>query len=139
MNPKIILVAFLLRLFGGLGADYLKRLLGTMEVTLSRDYVQAIDWLAIKKFSLYLFGNGTDVLSARSKGLPVNVLDTADWKEGGILELAAFTYVLMDKPAHPNAAKVFVNWLLSREGQAAIQRKEGTNDSLRIDISKEGV
>jgi ABC-type Fe3+ transport system substrate-binding protein len=122
-----------------LGPDYLRRILGAMDVTLSRDYVQAINWLATKKFSLYLFGNGSDVLDARSKGLPVDILDTADWKEGAIVEPAAFTFVLMEKPAHPNAAALFVNWLLSKEGQAAIQREEGTNDSLRIDIPKEAV
>ena len=42
----------------------------------------------------------------------------------------------MDKPAHANAAKVFLNWLLSREGQIGIQREAETNDSLRIDIPK---
>ncbi len=119
-----------------LGQEYLKRLLSSMNITLSRDYRQAIDWLAQRQFSFNLFGNGGDVLEARAKGLPVNVLDTADWKEGAGLDPSAYTFVLLDKPAHPNAAKVLVNWLLSREGQMAIQRDEQTNDSLRIDIPK---
>ena len=122
-----------------LGPEYLKKLFGTMEVTLSRDYRQAIDWLAQKKFSLHLFGNGGDLLDAGGKGLPVNVLDTADWEEGAALEPSAFTFVLMDRPAHSSAAKVFLNWLLSREGQTAIQKETETNDSLRIDISKSDV
>jgi len=63
-------------------------------------------------------------------------MDTADWKEGAALEPAAFTFVLMDKPAHPSAAKVFLNWLFSREGQIAIQREAESNDSLRVDIPK---
>lgn len=119
-----------------LGQEYLKQLLSSMNITLSRDYRQAIDWLAQRQFSFNLFGNGGDVLEARAKGLPVNVLDTADWKEGAGLDPSAYTFVLLDKPAHPNAAKVLVNWLLSREGQMAIQRDEQTNDSLRIDIPK---
>jgi len=44
---------------------------------------------------------------------------------------------MMDKPAHSDAAAVFVNWVLSREGQMAIQKEEGGNDSLRIDIPKD--
>ena len=44
---------------------------------------------------------------------------------------------------HPNAAKVAVNWLLSREGQTAWldsnHRSGGFNDSLREDIPKEKV
>jgi ABC-type Fe3+ transport system substrate-binding protein len=119
-----------------LGSEYLARLFHTMEVRLSRDYRQAIDWLAQKQAALLLFGNGGDVLEAKAKGLAIDVMDTADLKEGAALEPAAFTFVLMDKPAHPSAAKLFLNWLLSREGQSAIQKEAETNDSLRIDIPK---
>ncbi len=119
-----------------LGPRYLQRLFGEMDVVLSRDYRQAIDWLAAKKFSILLFGNGDDILEARAQGLPVNVMDTSSWKEGAALEPAAFTLVLMDKPAHPNGAKLFINWLLSRAGQMAVQKEGETNDSLRIDIPK---
>lgn len=55
------------------------------------------------------------------------------------MEPAAFTLILMDKPAHPNAAKIFTNWLLSREGQIAVQKEGETNDSLRVDIPKTDV
>jgi len=122
-----------------MGPLYLRRLFSEMNPTLSRDYRQAIDWLAQKKFSLLLFGNGDDILQAKAQGLPVNVIDTSSWKEGAALEPAGFTLVLMDKPAHPNAAKVFINWLLSREGQIAVQKDGETNDSLRIDIPKTDV
>ena len=44
---------------------------------------------------------------------------------------------------HPNAARVFINWLLSRSGQIALQRRtaraESPADSLRIDIAKDEV
>ena len=45
----------------------------------------------------------------------------------------------MDRPANPNAAKVFINWLLSREGQISFQKSQGSCDSARIDIPKEDV
>ena len=119
-----------------LGAEYLRRLFSEQVVMLSRDYRQAIDWLAQKRFSLLLFGNGDDVLQAKTQGLPVNVFDTSGWKEGGALEPGAFTLVWLDRSPHPNAAKVFINWLLSREGQMAVQRDGEINDSLRVDIPK---
>lgn len=119
-----------------LGPEYLKKLFRTAQVVLSRDYRQAIDWLAQKKFPLHLFGNGGDVVDAHSKGLAVDILDTANWEEGAALDPSAFTFALMDKPAHMSAAKLFLNWLLSKEGQMAIQRETETNDSLRIDIPK---
>ena len=119
-----------------LGAEYLRRLFTEQVVMLSRDYRQAIDWLAQKRFSLLLFGNGDDVLQAKAQGLPVNVFDTGSWKEGGALEPGAFTVVWLDKSPHPNASKIFINWLLSREGQMAVQRDGEIHDSLRVDISK---
>jgi iron(III) transport system substrate-binding protein len=122
-----------------MGPAYLRRLFSEMNPALSRDYRQAIDWLAQKRFSLLLFGNGDDILQGKAQGLPINVIDTSSWKEGAALEPAAFTVVLMDKPAHPDAAKVFINWLLSREGQIAMQKDGETNDSLRIDIPKTDV
>lgn len=122
-----------------LGAEFLSRLFRDQVVMVSRDYRQAIDWLAQKRFSIMLFGNGDDVLQARARGLPINVVDTGVWKEGGMLEPGAFTLAWLDKSPHPNASKVFLNWLLSRDGQLALQKDGGVNDSLRIDIPKNDV
>jgi iron(III) transport system substrate-binding protein len=125
-----------------LGPQYLRRLLGQMELTFSRDYRQATDWLAQKRFAIFLFSQSDDTLNAKQQGLPVQVLDATGWKEGVGLDPIAGAYALMDKPAHPNAAKVLLNWLLSRDGQIAVQRdpeSAGRNDSLRIDIPKTDV
>jgi iron(III) transport system substrate-binding protein len=125
-----------------LGPQYLRRLLGQMDLTFSRDYRQATDWLAQKRFAIFLFSQSDDTLNAKQQGLPVQVLDTTGWKEGAGLDPIGGAYALMDKPAHPNAAKVLLNWLLSREGQIAVQRdpeSAGRNDSLRIDIPKTDV
>ena len=119
-----------------LGGEFLRRLFTEQVVMVSRDYRQAIDWVAQKRFTIMLFGNGDDVLQAKAQGLPVNVFDTGGWKEGGMLEPGAFTVAWADKSPHPNASKVFINWLLSRDGQLAVQRDGGVNDSLRLDIPK---
>jgi iron(III) transport system substrate-binding protein len=119
-----------------LGAEFLRRLFTEQVVMVSRDYTQAINWLAQKRFSLLLFGNGDDILQAKAQGLPVNVIDTGAWKEGGNLEPGAFTVAWLVRSPHPNSAKVFINWLLSRDGQIAVQKDGGVNDSLRVDIPK---
>jgi ABC-type Fe3+ transport system substrate-binding protein len=51
---------------------------------------------------------------------------------------------LVNQSPHPNAAKVFVNWFLSRAGQtnfqnALAQAEDGAPDSLRTDIPKDNV
>ncbi|HWH78212.1 MAG TPA: extracellular solute-binding protein [Candidatus Binatus sp.] len=125
-----------------LGPSYLRRLYGEMELTFSRDYRQATDWLAQKRFAIYLFSQSDDTLNAKEQGLPVQILDTSGWKEGVGLDAIGGAYSLMDNPAHPNAAKILINWLLSRDGQIALQRDHeaaGRTDSLRIDIPKTDV
>ena len=122
-----------------LGGEFLRRLFSEQIVMVSRDYSQAINWVAQKRFSILLFGNGDDILQAKGQGLPINVADTGAWKEGGMLEPGAFTVAWADRAPHPNASKVFINWLLSREGQLAVQRDGGINDSLRLDIAKNEV
>jgi len=125
-----------------LGPKYLHRLLSEMDVTYSRDYRQATDWLAQKRYALFLFSQSDDTLTAKQQGLPVDVLNTSGLKEGVGLDPVGGAFALMDKPAHPNAAKVLLNWMLSREGQLAVQRDPeaaGRHDSLRIDIPKDDV
>jgi iron(III) transport system substrate-binding protein len=122
-----------------LGPQYLRRVLSELAPTFSRDYRQATDWLAQKRFSLYLFSQSDDTINAQEQGLPIQIIDTSRFKEAVGLDVTGGSYSLMDKPAHPNAAKVLLNWLLSREGQIALQRDSeaaGRTDSLRTDIPK---
>ena len=65
------------------------------------------------------------------------------FREGGGLVQQFGTVALLNRAPHPNAAKVFINWLLSRKGQIALQKRtahaESPADSLRIDIAKDEV
>ncbi len=42
------------------------------------------------------------------------------------------------KPANPNAATVFINWILTKETQAIFAKSFG-NPSWRMDVSTEGI
>ena len=46
---------------------------------------------------------------------------------------------MLNRAPHPNAARVAINWLLSREGQMVVQNVDRDKDSLRIDIPKDGI
>jgi iron(III) transport system substrate-binding protein len=124
-----------------LGPEYLKKLFSLAGLTLVRDDRQQTDWLAAGKFPLTLTSKATEVEEAKSQGLPVNVLDAHAFRKDGVgLEAGGTMLALANRAPHPNAAKVLINWFLSREGQTAVQ-KTGANDpgqnSLREDISKE--
>jgi iron(III) transport system substrate-binding protein len=116
-----------------LGGEFLRRLFSEMDVTTSRDQRLMIDWLAQGKFLLYIFPTSNDIEDAKKKGLPVDVIDAPDDEShmsGGFGHVA-----VLQKAPHPSATKVFVNWLLSKEGQTKWQEKTD-NNSLRVDISK---
>jgi iron(III) transport system substrate-binding protein len=125
-----------------LGPGFIKKLYGEMQVTVSRDPRQMADWLAAGKFSLCIRCNaGGEVGKAIEQKLPIGYLDTQDWKEGGSSSAAGGTLGLANRALHPNAAKVFINWLLSREGQSALQKfgRPDAHNSRRIDIPKDEV
>lgn len=46
---------------------------------------------------------------------------------------------VLKRPANPNAQKLFINWLLGREGQWLLQAVRGEYQSFRADISNENV
>jgi iron(III) transport system substrate-binding protein len=123
-----------------LGPPFIRKLFGEMDATLFRDFRQGPDWLATGKFSICFF---CDVDVLKQQGLPVDTFGPRVFKEGGGLVQQFGTLSFVDRAPHPNAAKVFINWLLARRGQIALQRSqanaESPADSLRIDIPKEDV
>lgn len=123
-----------------IGPSFIRKLYGEMDVTLFRDYRQGPDWLAVGKFAI-CFSCDVDVL--KQKGLPVDTVGPNIFKEGGGLVQQFGTVTLVNRAPHPNAARVFINWLLSRKGQIALQKVtasgESPSDSLRIDIPKDEV
>jgi iron(III) transport system substrate-binding protein len=123
-----------------LGAEYIKRLFGDMQPTLGRDRRQITDWLAQGRYALCV--GCRDTARAKSQGLPVDELDNVDWKEGVQLTSGGGSMSLIKGAPNPNAARVFVNWFLSRRGQIALQKYndlygEDAPNSRRIDIPKD--
>jgi iron(III) transport system substrate-binding protein len=126
-----------------LGPEFIKRLYGEMGVTLFRDPRQSVDWLAGGKFAICFFCVSSEIGRAVKQGLPVDTFDRLV-KEGAALAGQSGTVGLMADGPNPNAAKVFLNWLLSREGQMTMQRAYvkagvGASNSLRTDIPKDMV
>lgn len=125
-----------------LGSSFVSRLFGDMEITFVRDDRQATDWLAIGKFALGFFITG--IPEAKQQGLPVDELPYENMKEPATLYSGPNgTIALMKQAPHPDAAKVFINWFLSREGQTVFQEVMNTPvdqvESMREDIQKDPV
>jgi ABC-type Fe3+ transport system substrate-binding protein len=124
-----------------LGPEFLRRFHANTDMTVLRSNEQLLDWLSTGKYS---FGIGArDVDTAMMQGLPLNQFLPGSLKEGSSVTAYNGTLSFFNRAPNPNAAKVAVNWLLSREGQTAWldfnQKTGGLYDSLREDISKEKV
>jgi iron(III) transport system substrate-binding protein len=148
LNPKFKskLVTFDPRVAGGggetflffyytpsLGEKFITRILTETDILVTRDLQQGTDWLASGKV-IFQIGSGQPVMKAAKQGLPVDLMPHA-LKEGEIMGGGSCCMAVMSKAPHPNATKLFVNWILSREGQIAWQKATEVN-SLRADIPK---
>jgi ABC-type Fe3+ transport system substrate-binding protein len=114
--------------------------LSEKEVTLFRDARQSVDWLGHGKFPICFFCVSSQVGRAKKQGLPIQTF--GPMKEGAALQSQSGSVGFMKDAPHPNAAKVFLNWLLSREGQLTMQKAYvkagvGASNSFRVDIPKD--
>ena len=121
-----------------IGPEYMKKFFGGMDITYAKNFRQMTDWLAQGKFALCM--GCKDSMRAKNQGLPVDDFDTNKWKEGSSFSAGGGSMGMLNRAPHPNAAKVFINWFLSRRGQIALQKLGDPDDpagSRRIDIPKD--
>ncbi|MEE8519584.1 MAG: ABC transporter substrate-binding protein [Dehalococcoidia bacterium] len=124
-----------------LGPAWIERFFSReLDVTFAADDRQIVDSISFGGHALAVFGQGAEgaLVALAREGLPV-----ARWsknlQEGGRLS-ANSSYVwlgMLDRAPHPNAAKLFVNWWLTQEGQTAYNTLSATTDlppSLREDV-----
>ncbi|MDP2646444.1 MAG: extracellular solute-binding protein [Desulfobacterales bacterium] len=115
--------------------NYYRQLVATQNVALSRNERQLAEWLAKGKYAVAVSLGGPPVAQMLKVGAHIAPVIV---KEGAYLNYSGGIVGIAAKSPHPNAAKVYVNWLLSKEGQDFIQRTTGYM-SARTDIPTEGI
>ena len=103
------------------GQEWLKNVFTKQAITFSRDYRQMTDWVVscTKPISIGMSNNTLQVMQKEGIGTNVKVIGGPaffkDINPGGGSGNASIGWY--NKAPHPDAAKVFVNWYLSREFQ----------------------
>ena len=123
-------------LLPGLGPELLEKLILETNIEMVGDLSVGKNALITGRKGIGLFLGGTDDLKfLAEQGAPVKVL-TKTMKEGGIIQGGGSSSVIMlvNKAAHPNAAKLFLNWYLSREGQTEMVTAYPERQSFREDV-----
>jgi ABC-type Fe3+ transport system substrate-binding protein len=115
------------------GEEYLKKLAG-QKLYLGRDQRVLAESLARGKVAVVVALSYYSYLPFAKAGLPVKPVSTPRdeiYVSGGSGNLAT-----IKNAPHPNAAKVFVNWFLSQEGQETYSRAMG-QASRRLDVDSQ--
>ena len=112
------------------GEEYLRKL-AAQEMFLSRDQRQLADSLAKGKIALTIGLTYYTFLPFIKAGLPVKTLP--DMKEGTYTSCGSSALSVVRGSPHPNATKVFINWLLGKEGQEIYGKAMG-QATRRLDV-----
>jgi iron(III) transport system substrate-binding protein len=112
------------------GEEYLKRL-AAQDLLLGRDQRVLAENLAKGRVAIMVGLTYYSYLPFIKAGLPIKALPKL--KEGTYGTGGSGNLAIIKNPAHPNATKVFVNWLLGREGQEIVSRALG-QATRRLDV-----
>jgi iron(III) transport system substrate-binding protein len=117
-------------------ADYYRRL-RAQAGAVDRDLRRQIEWVAQGKYPILVGPSPRTAGQLLNRGLKFEFLP--EFKDvGGMTGSSSATVVKINKSPHPNAAAVFINWLLTVEGQTLWSRATG-QISLRVDVSRDHV
>jgi iron(III) transport system substrate-binding protein len=116
-----------------LGPDFI-RALARQELTIFRDPSQVLNMVGQGRYPILVGPRDTILVDAVRRNLPIGVVNPSDIREGSDISPGSGNVAMFNRPPHPNAAKVYLNWLLSKEGQSHHSRALSTV-SKRLDVS----
>ncbi len=117
-DPRGGSVSWWFAIHQNLGVEVLKQLLVDQQPSFTRDSRQITEALVRGTFPIALLGVKSFLAELQSQGLGKNV-GYLDLPEARVVVAASSCLWLMNKAPHPNAARVFVNWMLTQPGQNA--------------------
>jgi iron(III) transport system substrate-binding protein len=120
-----------------LGKDFIRQLF-MQDIAFARDDRQMLDFTAKGKYPIAIGPSDTLANEFVAKGLPLKHMNPAALREGTYITAGNGTLVIMRNPPHPNALKVYLDYFLSKEGQANWSKAAGFA-SLRRDVPNDHV
>jgi len=116
-----------------LGEDWLRRAY-QQDVTVVVDLRQQVEWMVRGQYPIGVGIDETHLEAYRAQGLGQNVRPLDYGSEAGQRMSPAWgNAMLVNRAPHPNAARVYLNWLLSKEGQTTWVQVTAQN-SRRVDV-----
>lgn len=119
-----------LKKYKGLDLDFMRGL-AKQEPVITRDKRIQVEWIAQGKHLVSVLPDNSILQDFLQAGAPLTFIMPEEAVP--VLTIGFGSLSLMDKPAHPYAARLFVNWILSREGQITFARGYDSQ-SARVDV-----
>lgn len=113
-----------------MGYDYM-RALAKQEPVVLRDWRQHVEWVAQGKQAIAIAPKSDTVAEFIGAGAPLKYVMP---KEGVGLTPGSGALALVKKAPHPAASRIFINWLLSKEGISAFSKSQ-LAQSARLDVA----
>lgn len=118
-----------------LGTDFMRQM-AKMDVTILRDKRLSVDWLGRGKFSIGLGLSMGRVIEFIEVGAPLELITSI--AEPVAVGSGGGNFALINKAPHPDAARVFINWQLTREGHTIYNNGTGYHTT-RLDVPTSGI
>lgn len=106
-----------------LGEEFVRKLYIDQQPIFSRTTRQLADWLIRGTYPIALNINSRDRERLKEEGFPIVTVYSLPDAPGGVSASSGMV-VLLNKAPHPNAARLFINWLASKEGLEAYSRAQ---------------
>jgi iron(III) transport system substrate-binding protein len=120
------------RLYHSMGRDWLRRLFQN-ELIVTRNLRQQLEWLVRGQYPIAIGIDAAGLEEFQQQGLGQNVRFLDQVEAAGATGGFGGCACAISNPPHPNAAKVYFDWLLSKEGQT-LWAKQSTRNSRRTDV-----
>ncbi len=114
------------------GEDYFTKLYVGQRVVFTRENRQLADWIARGTYPIALGVPGGEYFRLKKDGFPVKILLNTKDVPGFTTAGRGYLGLVRNAP-HPNAAKLFVNWLMTKDGHTVYNRSSGV-PGMRSDL-----
>jgi iron(III) transport system substrate-binding protein len=121
-----------------LGKPFVDQFFKSQDVKFSRDDTQMVNAVGHGESLIGIGISDTILANDLAKGLPIKVQPAATLLEKPYVTAGTGVLAVPKGAPHPNAAKVYIDWLLSAEGQGLWSKSTGV-PSFRQDAPHEGV
>ena len=118
------------------GPDFVKKLYKDQRPVVSRDARQSVQWLAEGNYPILVGPESTFIFQFQKLGYPILPLFPSDGPS--VLTGGWGLVSLLNKAPHPNAAKLFINWIAGKKG-GELYANANASVSLRTDVKPDAL